>query len=67
MPIYGLKATVWMFGEIMEKYSYKLFDAHYKATAYRNEFIKELNESNNYDREVQQYEVVVAVFELVKS
>lgn len=67
MTVYGLKALVMIYGELLEKYSFQVFHSENAALAYREDFITALNDGTLYDRAVEYKDVEVAEFFLVSQ
>lgn len=66
MIVYGLKATMWMYGEPQMRYSHKLFTSRTKAELDIPAFVNELNDTfaPTVDDLLEPHDVYVTEFEL---
>ena len=66
IQIYGLKATVWMYGEPFEKYSSSVFHTIDEALDHREYFVNALNENHKsaLDSPVTFEDTSISVFNL---
>jgi hypothetical protein len=66
MQIYGLKATVWMYGEPFEKYSANLFHTIDEALEHRAEFCQAVSDNHKtaLDNPVTFEDCSIAAFNL---